>query len=73
MNEDIKNKLKFNIAISKMKNEEENNIFRYKRKISKCIILLSCILITTTGIVFATNFETIREYFNNSRGLGMRN
>lgn len=73
MNEELKNNLKLNIAISKIKKEEEHNMFRYKRKMSKCIISLICTLVATTGIVFAANFENIQEFFSNSRGLGNRN
>ncbi len=53
MNEELKEKLKLKIAISQMKEEEKMAMNKEKNKISKGIGLVACLVIATTGIVFA--------------------
>lgn len=59
MNEDLKEKLKFNIAISQMKEKEKVVMNKNKKKISKGIGVAACLLIATTGIVFAKDIGNI--------------
>ena len=65
MNEELKNKLKFNIAISQMKEKEKIAMNKEKRKISKGIGIAACLVIATTGIVFAND---IGKFFSNIFG-----
>ncbi len=73
MNTDvIKDKFKFKVAISKMKEENNNIAMSQKRNfVSKKIVTVACAcLILTTGIVFAKDIENfIKEQFENF-GLG---
>ena len=73
MNDDLKEKLKFNIAISKIKEEEKKHMNTNKEKINKGLGFAACIILATTGVVFATNYDNIKDYFDySSRGLGER-
>lgn len=73
MNEDLKEKLKLKIAISQMKEKEKMAMIDKKSKIIKIIGIATCIVGTTTGVVFAKNFGKIRNYFGIGRGIGKRN
>ena len=55
MNDEIKNKLKIKMAISKIKNEEEKNMNRTGKFIFKNLGIAVCTLIVLTGGVFATS------------------
>lgn len=55
MNDEIKNKLKIKMAISKMKNEEEKNMNRTGKFIFKNIGIAACTLMVLTGGVFAAS------------------
>lgn len=65
MNEELKEKLKFNIAISQMKEKEKIVMNKGKRKISKGIGIAACLVVATTGIVFAND---IGKFFSNIFG-----
>ena len=55
MNDEIKNKLKIKMAISKMKNEEEKNMNRTGKFIFKNIGIAACTLMVLTGGGFAAS------------------
>lgn len=65
MNEELKEKLKFKIAISQMKEKEKIAMNKGKRKISKGIGIAACLVVATTGIVFAND---IGKFFSNIFG-----
>ena len=65
MNEELKEKLKFKIAISQMKEKEKIAMNKEKRKISKGIGIAACLVVATTGIVFA---KDIGNFFTNLFG-----
>ena len=65
MNEELKEKLKFKIAISQMKEKEKMAMNKEKRKISKGIGIAACLVVATTGIVFA---KDIGNFFTNLFG-----
>lgn len=65
MNEELKEKLKFKIAISQMKEKEKIAMNKGKRKISKGIGIAACLVVSTTGIVFAND---IGKFFSNIFG-----
>lgn len=65
MNEELKEKLKFKIAISQMKEKEKIAMNKGKRKISKGIGIAACLVVATTGIVFAND---IGNFFSNLFG-----
>ena len=55
MNDKLKEKLKFNIAIFQMKEEEKLAMNNKKMKFSKGIGVVACLVIATTGVVFASS------------------
>ena len=65
MNEELKEKIKFKIAISQMKEKEKMAMKKEKRKISKGIGIAACLVMATTGIVFA---KDIGNFFTNLFG-----
>ncbi|MBO4292986.1 MAG: DUF4179 domain-containing protein [Clostridia bacterium] len=65
MNEELKEKLKFKIAISQMKEKEKMATNKDKRRISKWIGIAACLVFATTGIVFA---KDIGAFFSNLFG-----
>ena len=65
MNEELKEKLKFKIAISQMKEKEKMAMNKEKRQISKGIGIAACLVVATTGIVFA---KDIGNFFSNLFG-----
>lgn len=65
MNEELKEKLKFKIAISQMKEKEKMAMNKEKKKISKGIGIAACLVVATTGIVFA---KDIGNFFTNLFG-----
>lgn len=66
MNEDLKNKIKFKIAMIEINKEEKNDMKRIH--FNKKMIVAACTLLTlSTGIVFAKDIE---EFIKNSFGLG---
>ncbi|MBP3800771.1 MAG: DUF4179 domain-containing protein [Clostridia bacterium] len=65
MNEELKEKLKFKIAISQMKEKEKMVMNKEKRKISKGIGIAACLVVAATGIVFA---KDIGNFFSNLFG-----
>ncbi|MBR0350644.1 MAG: DUF4179 domain-containing protein [Clostridia bacterium] len=65
MNDELKERIKFKIAISRMKEEEIVVMKNKKRNISKGIGIAACLVVATTGIVFA---KDIGNFFNNIFG-----
>ncbi|MBR3254828.1 MAG: DUF4179 domain-containing protein [Clostridia bacterium] len=65
MNDELKEKIKFKIAISRMKEEEIVVMNSKKRNISKGIGIAACLVVATTGMVFA---KDIGNFFNNIFG-----
>ena len=65
MNEELKEKLKFKIAISQMKEKEKMAMNKEKRRISKGIGIAACLVVATTGIVFAKDIsnQIYNKYF----------
>ena len=63
MNDEIKNKLKIKMAISKMKNEEEKNMNRTGKFVFKNIGIAACTLMVLTGGVFAAS-KVIENIWN---------
>lgn len=70
MNDKFKEKLKLNIAISEMKNEEMIAMKKHKFNFKKGLGLVACLILGMTGIAYATNLGNIREKTSNFRGLG---
>jgi len=53
MNDRIKEKLKTQIAISQIKNEEKNNMNKNEKFVFKNIGIAACVIISLTGVAFA--------------------
>lgn len=70
MSDKFKEKLKLNIAISEMKNEEMIAMKNHKFNFKKSLGLVACLILGMTGIAYATNLGNIREKITNNRGLG---
>ncbi len=67
-NENIKNKFKFGIAISKIK-EEDTNIMnkKFNNIVKKGCGIAACLIVVSSGVVFAKDIENyFRSLFNNS-------
>ena len=66
-NENIKNKFKFRIAISKIK-EEDTNIMnkKFNNIVKKGCGIAACLIVVSSGVVFAKDIENyFRSLFNN--------
>lgn len=73
MNEDLKEKLKFNIAISQIKEEEKIAMKNKKRKLNKGIGIAACLIIGTTGVVFAKDIENyVKNLFGGNASDGVQ-
>lgn len=70
MNDELKEKLKFKIAISEMKDKEGIAMEEHKFNWKKLVRIAACLVIGMTGIAYATNLGNIREKITNNRGLG---
>ncbi len=55
MNDDLKEKLKFNISISQMREAENLAMNNKKVKVNKGIGIAACFIIATTGVAFASS------------------
>lgn len=67
-NENIKNKFKFRIAISKIK-EEDTNIMnkKFNNIVKKGCGIAACLIVISSGVVFAKDIKNyFRSLFNNS-------
>ena len=72
MNEELKEKLKFKIAISQMKEKEKMAMNKEKRRISKGIGIAACLVVATTGIFIISVFNCIfKGVFEGSRNKGI--
>lgn len=67
MNEELKNKIKFKIAMIEIFNEEENSNMKKLSYNKKSIIAACTLLILSTGFVFAKEFKNL---VRNTFGLG---
>ena len=73
MNENLKEKLKFNIAISQMKEEEKVAMKNKKIKLKKGVGIAACFVIATTGVVFAKDIDNyVKKIFGANASDGVQ-